>query len=376
MRKLIIDVGHGGYDRGASAFGYLEKDLNLIVAKRVKELLKDYNPDITRTTDKDVDRVDMIKSKYEYCLSIHFNAGGGSGIETIHSIYSENGKELALNIAESLKENTGLPVRRVFSRRGKNGDYYYMHRLTGSTTTVIVECLFLDSQSDIESLNIERIAKGISKGFEAYMSKFEKPKYSPAKYDYIGSTNIAEVDPMSLKIEVVKKAGTNISRDFVNGTFFGYHEGKFISIGTLVSEGRLIAKQLDHDPKRGHFLVYKDGSVSVEMIKDIEKEKDLSKIWFAISGFNMFPLDLKGEWFDPKEVSYQTWRTTLGYNPEKKKAVIAVRPSSTAERGKQTLVNLGCTIGIGLDSGGSTNARFNGKDIRLTTRTLHNVIRW
>ncbi len=109
---------------------------------------------------------------------------------------------------------------------------------------------------------------------------------------------------------------------------------------------------------------------------DIEKEEDISKIHFAISGFNMFPLDLKAEWFNPKEVGYQTWRTVLGYRKSDNKVIIAVRPSSTAERGQQTLINLGCDIGIGLDSGGSTNARFNGKTIRTTSRVLQNIIRW
>lgn len=33
-------------------------------------------------------------------------------------------------------------------------------------------------------------------------------------------------------------------------------------------------------------------------------------------------------------------------------------------------------MGIGLDSGGSTNARMNGKTIRVTDRILQNIIRW
>ena len=178
MKTLIIDAGHGGSDTGASAFGYLEKDLTLIVAKRVRELLREYNPDLTRYKDielNSIDRTAKIKDKYKYCLSIHFNAAGGigRGIETIHAINSVKGKELAQSIANSLNKTTKLDIRRIFSRKGKNGNYYYMHRMTGSTVTVIVECLFIDSEHDIQYLNIENIAQGIAEGFKEFIKQEE-----------------------------------------------------------------------------------------------------------------------------------------------------------------------------------------------------------
>jgi len=204
---------------------------------------------------------------------------------------------------------------------------------------------------------------------------------SKAKYYQIASTHILEVNPMDLHAEIIKERGDKIKGDFVNGTFFNYTN--YTSTGNIVVNGKLLGKQQIYKNgktwdyvKRGNFIVYKDGTVAVKMIMDIEKEEDISKIHFAISGFNMFPLDLKAEWFNPKEVGYQTWRTVLGYKKSDNKVIIAVRPSSTAERGQQTLINLGCDIGIGLDSGGSTNARFNGKTIRTTSRVLQNIIRW
>lgn len=172
--RLIIDNGHGGTDSGATSFGYMEKDLTLIIGKRVKELLKDFNPDMTRTTDKTLepnDRTALIKDKYDYCISIHLNSGGGDGIEAIHSAHSTKGKKLAEYIVNSLKETTGLPLRNkpVFSRTQSDGkDYYYMHRNTGNTITVIIEGLFLDNAENIKKLNVESIAQGISNGFKEY----------------------------------------------------------------------------------------------------------------------------------------------------------------------------------------------------------------
>src|SRR5690606_9749436 len=70
------------------------------------------------------------------------------GIETIHSIFAS--PKLATQLADALKQTTGLPLRRVFKRdNGKGNDYYFMHRLTGSRTeTVIVEYGFIDNADD------------------------------------------------------------------------------------------------------------------------------------------------------------------------------------------------------------------------------------
>ncbi len=169
LPTLIIDAGHGGTDPGAVFHGYQEKDLNLVVAKRIRELLKEHNPDITRETDITLDsgpRTAKVRDKYDYCLSIHFNANAGSRTEAIHSIYSERGKKLAESICKELGQTLGLP-QRVFCREGQAGDYYFMHRLTGSTTTVIVECLPLDTEYG--KLHIENIAQAVARGFKNFI---------------------------------------------------------------------------------------------------------------------------------------------------------------------------------------------------------------
>ena len=150
-KSIIIDPGHGGTDPGAIGFGIREKDWNLRISLYQYERLKELgaNVAITRTNDKTLDsvaRTNLIKNKYDIAISNHWNAFNGSarGIETIHSIHG--GKALATSIAEMLLKVTGLPLRRVFSRKNSSGgDYYFMHRLTGSTTTIIIEYGFIDN---------------------------------------------------------------------------------------------------------------------------------------------------------------------------------------------------------------------------------------
>jgi len=168
---LIIDPGHGGSDPGGTFGGYREKDLTLPIALRLLELLKEYSPDITREGDITLDsgpRAAKIKDKYDFCLSIHFNVNAGNRTECIHSIYSERGKKLAESICKEIGQTLGLP-QRVFCREGQAGDYYFMHRLTGSTTTVIVECLPIDTE--YKKLHVENLAQAVARGFKNFIEK-------------------------------------------------------------------------------------------------------------------------------------------------------------------------------------------------------------
>ena len=154
MKSLIIDAGHGGIDSGATAFQTKEKDWNLKMSlyqyKRLKEL--GAKVALTRSTDKNStpnQRTEKIKSKYDFCISNHFNAFNGKarGIETIHSIHAH--KAFAADIANALQKATNLPLRRIFSRKNSLGkDWYFIHRLTGSTQTVIIEYGFIDHPDD------------------------------------------------------------------------------------------------------------------------------------------------------------------------------------------------------------------------------------
>lgn len=153
-KSIILDAGHGGSDPGASCFGMLEKDWNLKMTLYQYKRLKELGADVYLTRDKDltlehVQRVARIKNQYHVCVSNHWNAFNGQarGIEVIHSVHAK--PDFAEHLAERLVEATGLPLRRVFSRVMKPGvDYYYMHRLTGKTETVIIEYGFIDNVSD------------------------------------------------------------------------------------------------------------------------------------------------------------------------------------------------------------------------------------
>jgi len=157
---LIIDPGHGGADPGGGSNAlWKEKDLVLQISLYQAERFEKLGVDValTRRTDVTIsapDRTEIVReSGARYCISNHINAGGGDGVETIHSVHSDG--KLARAIAEAIRES-GQNLRRVFTRTlpgNGNRDYYFMHRETGGVETVIIEYGFADSKrDDVEQL--------------------------------------------------------------------------------------------------------------------------------------------------------------------------------------------------------------------------------
>jgi N-acetylmuramoyl-L-alanine amidase len=79
--KILLDPGHGGEEKGSrGATGYPEKTINLVIAKLVRDELRELGATVYLTREKDVDlaleaRVAMIdKIKPDLAISIHYNA--------------------------------------------------------------------------------------------------------------------------------------------------------------------------------------------------------------------------------------------------------------------------------------------------------------
>src|SRR5690606_13795090 len=94
MVKIFIDPGHGESDPGAVYGGLQEKNLTLDIADRIKRILENDYTDVqlkmSRTGDVYVglsERAAMAnKWGADLFVSIHINAGGGTGFESF--VYS------------------------------------------------------------------------------------------------------------------------------------------------------------------------------------------------------------------------------------------------------------------------------------------------
>jgi N-acetylmuramoyl-L-alanine amidase len=146
---VVIDAGHGGFDRGGIPGQRVsEKDMTLDVARRLKSVLAASGYRVVMTRDSDVfvplgTRTAIANSnRNAIFVSIHFNSatrGGASGIETY--FYSRDSLALASAIHHYVVGGAPSPSRGV-RRRG-----YFVLRRT-NIPAVLVECGFLTNSTE------------------------------------------------------------------------------------------------------------------------------------------------------------------------------------------------------------------------------------
>jgi exopolysaccharide biosynthesis protein len=167
-------------------------------------------------------------------------------------------------------------------------------------------------------------------------------------------------------------------KNFVNGNFF-YHS---TIIGWLISEGKIISRRDEYKTWKGNpkgtLMVMKDGTVRCGLMLDSEIAPlaDAGKIWFCCQGFNLFPCNIAREGFTDNSIARTCNRIAIGYNPKNFKIYITARPLSNWQRAIKTMENLGCSVGICLDSGASANMYVNGKALMKTSAVLTNIVYW
>ena len=116
IETVVIDAGHGGKDSGALGKNSKEKDLNLAVALKLGNYIKENLPDVkviyTRSTDVFVELSERAaianRNNADVFISIHCNSTDGTttarGAETF--IMGESKNEANLNVAK--KENAAI----------------------------------------------------------------------------------------------------------------------------------------------------------------------------------------------------------------------------------------------------------------------------
>ena len=201
---VVIDAGHGGFDRGGIPGQRIpEKEMTLDVAQRLKGLLAASGYRVVMTRDSDVfvplpTRV-AIANSYQsgIFVCIHFNSAkriGADGIETY--FYSRDSLPLASAVHYFVAGGAPSPNRGV-RRRG-----YYVLRKT-NIPAVLVECGFLTNPTEgayAQSASYrqklaEEIAAGV-RGRNSVGSSFSTTRVATAEtiptQPYIDQTRVAK----------------------------------------------------------------------------------------------------------------------------------------------------------------------------------------
>ncbi|MBN6887435.1 N-acetylmuramoyl-L-alanine amidase [Cytobacillus horneckiae] len=217
MVKIFIDPGHGGTDTGATGNGLQEKALTLQIATKIRDLLlREYNNvtiQMSRTGDQTVSlnqRTNAANSwNADFYLSIHINAGGGSGYEDY--VYTNVGASTVSyqNIIH------GEVMKAVdFADRGKKQADFHVLR-ESNMPAILTENGFIDSAADANKLKqssfIENIAKGHVNGL---VKAFNLPKKTPATKPVDPKPTVPDSDPKpraSSIVDYLKSIGVDSS---------------------------------------------------------------------------------------------------------------------------------------------------------------------
>ncbi len=185
--KIIVDAGHGGFDGGAVAMdGTKEKDINLKIAKKLKDILvfNGYEVVMTRKDGNAInDSGTKIRSKKvsdmqkrllfmkenpdAVFVSIHLNKYTTSAAYGAQVFYSDN-FEKSKDLAESIKQSIKDLLEPYNNREIKKGTSSAYLLYNAHIPSVIVECGFLSNKQDLTMLKDDefqnKMAFSIAKG--------------------------------------------------------------------------------------------------------------------------------------------------------------------------------------------------------------------
>jgi len=173
---IVIDPGHGGTDPGAVYSGYNEKDFNLDIAIRLKNLLERSGARVLMTRESDVyvnlyTRADIANQAGAHLfVSIHCNASTNASTSGTMTLYypSPEKKALAQILQRAMVETLGLPDLGISERPN-----LVVTRET-KMPSALVEVAFMSNKQDLALLKTEefrqKAAEGLYKGILRYFS--------------------------------------------------------------------------------------------------------------------------------------------------------------------------------------------------------------
>lgn len=201
---LFLDPGHGGMDGGAvSSSGIPEKDINLAIAIKVKELAQVYGWQVvmTRETDcalyeSDSESIRSVKTKdlkarrdllREYepkaAISIHLNSfKEDPAVAGVQVFYPDEGGDAQLlaeskAFAEIMQQSLTAKLRVTKKRTPLVRDGVFLLKEV-VCPIIIVECGFLSNPQEAELLQAQsyqqKLAEGIMAGITEFTGKKKK----------------------------------------------------------------------------------------------------------------------------------------------------------------------------------------------------------
>jgi N-acetylmuramoyl-L-alanine amidase len=194
-KTIILDAGHGGIDPGALTKdkNTSEKDVNLIIALKIRELLQASGALVILTREEDVSLYEengdkTIRQKYnenlknrkkiiqesnaDMFVSIHLNAFEQSKYYGAQTFYPK-GKEDSIGLSKYIQGELKRVVDKTNNREVKARDDIYLLK-ENEIPSVLIECGFLSNEKEakllVDEKYQEKLAWSIYVGIQKYFS--------------------------------------------------------------------------------------------------------------------------------------------------------------------------------------------------------------
>ncbi|MCI7643230.1 MAG: N-acetylmuramoyl-L-alanine amidase [Lentisphaeria bacterium] len=200
---ILIDPGHGGKDKGAVRGSYVEKDLTLQIAKKLRTKLQQagYKVSMTRTDDSNLTLNERVakgeRLKADLVISIHLNTAANNSVSGIESYSipayktppSNSNKNMTKKVNGHRNEKNSLALafslhRALLSKtnatdRGVKRMNFLVLR-ESKIPIVLIECGFISNRIEAWRLKTssyqDKLADGIVKGVKDYKARLLIPK--------------------------------------------------------------------------------------------------------------------------------------------------------------------------------------------------------
>lgn len=187
-KVIYLDAGHGGKDSGAVSNQFLEKDMNLILVKKLEQKLGSKGAIVYLTRDGDYDlapknyavrkRPDLTKraqlinnAKSDMYISIHLNSDTNpawKGLQIFYTTKNKENEEIAKVMYNTLKNN----ISNI--KENKKDNSYFMYKQI-TRPGILIEAGFISNPNDNYLLRQEsyqdKLTELIAKGVENYFNK-------------------------------------------------------------------------------------------------------------------------------------------------------------------------------------------------------------
>ena len=212
---VVIDAGNGGKSTGGEYFDLKEKDLNLAVAKSIKEYLSRFDHVkvlLTRKDDKNLKIAERAKyakaKKADYVISIRFNESELHR-QTGSEIYVPSNEKLqksimpiAQSVAEGL-QGMGIFNAGIYTCTDSEGkEYYGLIRNCedqGNIPSMIIAHLYMDREEYLPYINSPEALDEIGKNDAIAIARALHLNSNSMIYKFEGTPDVEYSDPYEIK---------------------------------------------------------------------------------------------------------------------------------------------------------------------------------